>query len=731
MGEAAETSKTETLRRRTWHDLLAAASTAIASLPVVVTTGWHADAARRVLFVPVLMGVGVGLYFALPVEPPPATTLVALTPLFGWLVLRAAFDAPRVTVAFGMLAAIGVGFALIVVRAQLNDVDILTRETRTVSIEGRIRNLERTDRGRTRILLAVHAINPALREAHPKQIRISVAKAPPELAPGDWVSVRGTLRSLPAPVAPGSYDFGRKLWFDGIGALGFSLGSTTRISSPRTDTTGESVSAAIQSFRHAVSERIRAAMSERTGPIGAAFLTGERGLIAEEDDVAMRDSSLAHLLSISGLHMVLAGFGFFAALRLIAALIPPIALDFPVKKWAAAAALLASFAYLLLSGASVPTQRSFLMVAIALVAIIVDRSALNMRVVAMAAFVILVLTPESWIDPSFQMSFAAVVALIAAYEWWNARRIPDAEPPGLVMRAARMIGAAAVTSLIAGLATAPFAAFHFNRFADYGVAANVIVMPIVSFVIMPAGVLALVLMPLGLEWLPLAVMDRGIAAMLAVAHWVASWPGATQAVAAWPLSALSLMVAGGLWIAIWQSSWRWLGGAVIAVGLLIPLTATLPDVIIADDAGNVAVRDAAGRLHLLSSRRGRFDAEMWLRRDGDSREIAEVTRAETGGFVCDTLGCIASIRGRKDKQILIAQTVEAMVEDCTRATIVVVTARGWTRPCSGPALVVTPKLLVQEGAIEARLDGDRMEWTSVARERGNRPWSNAKLNSGE
>ena len=137
-----------------------------------------------------------------------------------------------------------------------------------------------------------------------------------------------------------------------------------------------------------------------------------------------------------------------------------------------------------------------------------------MRVVAIAALVILILTPESWIDPSFQMSFAAVVALIAAYEWWNARRIPDAEPPGMFMRAVRMIGAAAVTSLIAGLATAPFAAFHFNRFADYGVAANVIVMPIVSFVIMPAGVLALILMPLGLEWLPLAIMGKGIEAML-------------------------------------------------------------------------------------------------------------------------------------------------------------------------------------------------------------------------
>lgn len=731
MGEAAKANETRTLPRWTWRDLIAVSLAAVVLLPGAIAFGWRTDAGRRVLFVPVLMGIGVGLYFALPSEPSVTMACLALVPVIPWVLLRRNSGASQLSAALGTLAAIGAGLALVIARAQMNDIEILARETRTVTIEGRVRDLEPTDRGRIRILLAVQTIAPALRETHPKQIRISVGKAPADLLPGDWVRLRATLRPLPAPVAPGSYDFGRKLWFDGIGAVGYSLGAAARISPPRSDTTSESVTAEIQSFRHDVSERIRGAMSERTGPIGAAFLTGERGLISDEDNEAMRDSSLAHLLSISGLHMVLAGFGFFAALRLIAALVPQIALNYPVKKWAAASALLASFAYLLLSGASVPTQRSFVMIAIALVAIIFDRAALNMRVVAIAALVILILTPESWIDPSFQMSFAAVVALIAAYEWWNGRRIADAEPPGIAMRAARMIGAAAATSLIAGLATAPFAAFHFNRFADYGVAANVMVMPIVSFVIMPAGVLALVLMPLGLEWLPLSIMDKGIEAMLAVAHWVASWPGSTQAIAAWPIAGLILVVTGGLWIAIWQSTWRWLGCAPIVLGLLIPLTSTLPDVIVANDAGNVAVRDAGGRLHLLSSRRGRFDAEMWLRRDGDAREIAEVKRADEGGFVCDGQGCIAQIRGRKDKLLLIAQTAEAMIEDCARAAIVITTARGWTRPCSEPQLIVTSKLLSQEGAIETRLAGERIEWTSVARERGDRPWANKKLNSDE
>jgi competence protein ComEC len=723
VGEAAEPAKQETLRRWTVHDLLEAARGLTTSLPAVVAAGWSNDIRRRILFLPVLLGVGVGVYFAMPSEPALWSAIAACVPITVWFLARHVFGTSNVSSCIGAIAAIGAGFSLVVVRAHFNDVSVLTQETRTLTIAGRVRDLEPTDRGRTRLLLSVHSIAPGLRDPQPQLIRISVGKAPADLQPGDWIRLRGTLRPLPAPVAPGSYDFGRKLWFDGIGAVGFSLGAPEKIQSPRPDSLAETISAQIRSFRHAVSVRIRNAMSERTGPIGAAFLTGERGLISEADNEAMRDSSLAHLLSISGLHMVLAGFGFFAALRLIAALIPPIALNLPVKKWAAGAALLASFGYLLLSGASVPTQRSFVMIAIALIAIIFDRSALNMRVVAIAALVILILTPESWVDPSFQMSFGAVVALVGAYEWWNARRLPDAEPPGIAMRAVRAIAAAAITSLIAGLATAPFAAYHFNRFADYGVAANVMVMPIVSFIIMPAGVLALVLMPLGLEWLPLAVMDKGIEAMLAIAHWVASWPGSTQSVSAWPMSALFLMVAGGLWIAIWVSTWRWFGVIPIVFGLLVPLTATVPDIIISNDADNVAVRDQDGRLHLLSLKRGRFDAEMWLRRDGDGREIAEVNKNSAGGFVCDGLGCIASIRGRPDNTIVIASSVESMIDDCARATIVVVTARGWVEPCAGPQLIVTGKFLKQEGALEARLVDDGIAWTSVARERGDRPWS--------
>lgn len=725
LSEAAKPG--QALRRWDWRDVSRWAAGFVAGLPAVIAQGWSADAGRRVLFVPVLMGVGIGVYFALPFEPPALTAFAGVVALVAWLVMRR-FDASvGLTVSTAVVAAVAAGFSFAVVRAQMNDTPVLASETRMLTITGRIARLEPAERGRTRVLLDIETTRPALRYS-PRRIRVSIGKTPEKLSPGDWIDVRATLRPLPAPVAPGSYDFGRKLWFDGIGAVGFSLAPIVKVDAARRESFADTINGAIENVRRAVSERILAAMSPRTGPIAAAFLTGERGQISDEDNEAMRDSSLAHLLSISGLHMALAGFGFFMALRLIFAMIPAIVLNYPVKKWAAGAAIVASFAYLLLSGASVPTQRAFVMITVALVAILFDRSALNMRSVAFAALIILVLTPEAWMDPSFQMSFAAVIALIAAYEWWNERKIEDVGPKGVVRRAWVMIVGAAATSLVAGLATAPIAAFHFNRFTDYGVAANVMVTPIVSFVIMPAGVLALVLMPLGLEALPLALMEVGLDAMLWVAHWVASWPGATQSVAAWPMGGFLLIVIGGLWVAIWTSSWRWLGLVAVCAGVAVLPFGSTPDALIAADGDNVAVRDAEGKLHLLSSRRGRFDAEIWLRRDGDSRAFSDVARDDDGGFACDSIGCVASIAGRAP--LAVAHNAEAVMEDCATAVVFVDLVRGSRPPCRGPQLVVTRGLLRREGAIDLRLDGDRIVWTSVARERGVRPWT-GQISSGE
>jgi competence protein ComEC len=254
------------------------------------------------------------------------------------------------------------------------------------------------------------------------------------------------------------------------------------------------------------------------------------------------------------------------------------------------------------------------------------------------------------------------------------------------------------------------------------------VTPLVSLVVMPAGVLALMLMPFGLEAVPLAVMEWGISWMLATAHWVASWPGAVQAVGSIPPAALMFQTAGGLWIALWQAGWRWLGIMPILAGCCLAFSGTAPELLIAGDGANIAVRGQDGQLHFLSPRRGRFDAEIWLRTDGDPRDVSEALKPRPGGFRCDEAGCLVQINGRADAILSAAASVEAVVEDCNRMLVLVDLARGAKPYCREPQLVVTRDTLLREGAISAWLEpspsgGVNVRWTSVARERGNRLWT--------
>ncbi len=686
--------------------------------------GWTADRAQRFNWLPVLIGVGIGIYFALPLEPPAYVAIVTLVPLAIYLVVRW-LEAPDLLVAVAAcIAATGLGFTSAIVRVQLLSTVTLEQETRVVEVSGQILSAEPADKNRTRVLLDSARIDPQPRGAAPTRVRVSLAKAPDGLRPGEWIKVRAVLRPLPAPVAPGGYDFARTLWFDGIGAVGFSMGTTERIGAIEGDGLLEQFSMWMAGVRQVTSDRIRSQLDARSGPIAVAFLTGERTLIAGDDQQAMRDSSLAHLLSISGLHMALAGFGFLAALRFIFALIPAIALNYPVKKWAAVAALFASFAYLLLSGSSIPAVRSFIMIAIAFIAIIADRPAISLRVVALSALFILIVTPESWIDPSFQMSFGAVVGLVSAFEWWRQRKRPeDSAPRGYFSRVVRVLGGTAATSFVAGFSSAPFAAYHFNRFANYGVAANLLVTPFVSFIIMPAGVIALLLMPFGLDGIPLRAMGWGIGVMLDIAHWVASWPGAAIMVDTMPTVALVLMTGGGLWLALWQAPWRLAGVALIVAGFVASFFGSAPDVIVAADGRNMAVRGGDGQLHLLSVRRDVFGAQMWLKRDADRREVKDVALGGDDGFVCDAAGCMAKIEGREDRRLLFARSPEALHDGCDQAAVIIDQTRGWRPPCGAPLLTVRPALLRDEGAIALALDGEKIRWTSVARERGLRPWT--------
>ncbi|MDF2767165.1 MAG: Conserved menbrane protein of unknown function, partial [Rhodospirillales bacterium] len=360
----------------------------------------------------------------------------------------------------------------------------------TAPVEGRVVEIAPLPGGGGRVLLEDLSVRRLAPEETPMRVRIRIAGGLEGIAPGDRMTVLAELLAPPPPAAPGAFDYQRQAWFEGIGAVGFAYGAV------REHVPGPPPSGLAEfwaELRHSVTQRILAAMPEPEGAIAAALMTGHQGAIPADIIEAMRDSGLAHLLSISGLHIgLIAGILLFG-LRAAIALWPWLALRIPAKKVAAVAALIGTGAYVLLAGATVPTQRAFLMTAIVMLAVLTDRSAFTMRLVAWAAVAVALLRPEAVLGASFQMSFAAVTALIAAHEGLSARR--QARAQGVATRIARTLAGIALTSLVAGAATAPFAAYHFHRLADYGVLANMIAVPITGFWVMPLAVLAFALMP--------------------------------------------------------------------------------------------------------------------------------------------------------------------------------------------------------------------------------------------
>ena len=664
-----------------------------------ISAFWEAD--RWPLWLPVALGTGAACYFALPVEPGLAIGWLAVT---AGLVAIAVAALGRARVIASLLAALLLGFGL----AKLREASVATpvlNQAMVAHLTARIVSIEPRERGARLVLDEVRSGAFAPGQT-PRRIRVTVPNGA-EFRPGSWISLTAGLDAPSAPVAPGASDFGRWLYFHSIGATGFSYGRARAIAPAHEPGWWEGVSQGAEDLRVRMTARIHAALPGSMGGIAASLITGTRGSISEEDDAALRDAGLAHALSISGLHMALVGGGIFWLVRALLAAVPALALRYPIKKWAAVAALLASAFYLAISGAAPPAVRAFVMLATMMTAVLLDRPALTMRSLALAAAILLLARPEVIIDAGFQMSFAAVAALLAVAEWEQSRE--RTHPRGMLYRYVHGI---VLTSLVASLATAPFTLFYFERAAHYAVLGNLIAMPVMGFWIMPAAALSVLLMPLGLERLPLELMGQGIGVMVEMGRWVSGLPGAVSLVSAMPLSALVLMVLGGLWLAIWRRGWRWWGSAPMLAGVILAFFAPRPDMLVASDAVTIAVRGNDGLLHFVRKPRNNFVAREWLKRDGDSREPAQAIGMT--GLRCDGLGCIVN------RPPLIAAGVrpEALAEDCARAVVVINTAMG---PCKGPAVVIDQKKAADGQGWSIALSSPPVA-TSVRDWRGERPW---------
>lgn len=692
--------------------------------PARLTQSIEAEYDRWQLWVPVLVGAGIGLYFFLPTEPHPLFAVAGSIAAAGLAFLVRQGILARV--ASYSLIALAVGFAAANLRSVLVSAPVLERNYSAAQVRGFVELIEPQGVKGQRLLIRVISIAGVPARSLPYRVRVRAAAYDRTLRVGDAIELKARLGPPPPPAMPGDYDFGRRAWFLAIGGVGFAAGKITKVPEPQPLPYDIWLRSHLESARAELNNKIAAALPGSRGQIATALITGDQGGIAPQDLKSLRESGLAHILSVSGLHMAIMAGVLFWGLRLVLAAIPAIALRFPVKKWAAAGGIVGAYAYFLISGAAVATERSFIMITLMLTSVILDRRAISMRNIALAGLIILLYKPESLLDVSFQMSFSATIALVAAYEGfasWRERRASEDAGGGIIRRTLALLAADATTTLVAGMASAPFAIATFHTNAQYGLIANMLALPLMTFLVMPCVLLTMLLAPVGLEWIALTAMGPGIDLVLAIGRWTASLPGAVWKVAAINEWAVPLFTIGGLWLVIWQGKKRWLGVLVIAVATAIAPFKSRPDVLVGRDGRTIAVRGPDGRLTALEARRASFDLTRWLEFEADRRPANEVVAG--AHFRCDTVGCIVKAGPRI---VAIANSAAALHEDCRRAQIVIARFNAGAA-CARARVLIDEASLKRFGAHFIYLNGDTVDVETVAAARGNRPWSDAGVRS--
>ncbi|SEK34464.1 competence protein ComEC [Roseovarius nanhaiticus] len=657
---------------------------------------------------PVCLATGIGLYFSLPVEPGwPAYAALATLGL-SMLMLSRWIGQAAAPLAIGV-ALILAGAILAGARAHHVAGPVLGWRYYG-PIEGRVVGIDRSASDAVRVTLDRVKLARVPPHRTPGRIRLSLHSKIEGAAPrpGLYMGATGHLSPPSGPVEPGGFDFQRHAWFQGLGAVGYTRVPLVALAPPEGGQW-------MFRIRMALSARVQAALGGETGGFAAAIMTGDRSGMGQDTLTALRVSNLAHLLAISGLHMGLLTAFVFAALRYGLALIPFIALRAPVKPVAAALALVVAAFYLGLSGGSIATERAFIMVAVMLVAVMLDRRALSLRAVALAALIVLVLRPEALMGPGFQMSFAATTALIAVFGWLQ----HDALPRG--PKWLRPVIAVVVSSGVAGFATAPIAAAHFNQIAHYGLIANLASVPLMGVLVMPAAVLSVCLMPFGLEWVGLWIMGLGLDWILLVAHWISMQEGARGMVPSPGPLVLPLLSLGALTVILWQGRARLIGALPIAVAFLLWAGVERPRVLIADTGGLVGIMTPEGRA--LSTAKGDgFAALNWLENDGDPATQEEAAARWPAAQQAEDWPDILALRGKRGLQ---------EVAGCGDAEWIVLNIsapedwhRGRAGPDAPPCHILDPKALRVTGALA--MHGSDLSVITARQVTGARLWNTAR-----
>lgn len=557
-------------------------------------------------------------------------------------------------------------------------------------------------------------------DQQPQRLRVHIAASSDLLAPGDHVSMRAVLYPVPGQILPGAHDMQREAYFARIGGVGYTYGPARLVKAPSNatgDASGGSWREHLRSLRTKMSRRIIAVLPGSTGGVASALITGKRGAISEEVKTAFRQSGLQHLLAIAGLHLGLVGGFVFFTVRGILALIPWVALRYPIKKIAAGATLVALTCYLLLSGAAIPTERAFVMNGLVFAAILIDRLRISMRICALAAAFVLAIEPESLVGVSFQMSFGAVVALIAVYETFGRRLGLLLHRPSWPGRVLGYAGAVVVTTVVVTIGTDPFSIYHFHHIALYSPLANVVAVPLSALWTLPWGVVTCLLMPFGLERWALVPMGWGIDATIEVARLVSALPGNVWPMPQLPIAGLVLVALGGLWLCLWQGPWRRWGALAIAAGLVGMALTRPPDIVIADIGRFLAVRAPDGSYFVSAGSGERIEGSFLAEETGLGLTAWPGAGIE-GGLDCVGEHCRYTAHGRS---VEIVAGAAGLPVDCEGVDAIVAQVPAGFR-CRHVVPVIDRIDSWRLGAVALWLDPDGVVIDSANGSRGDRPW---------
>ena len=716
-------------------------------------------------WMPVFIGAGAAMWFSSSTTPSTSYLVaVAIIVSGGWL--AAGSTRPRWRVPLAVIALLSIGALLAAWETERAGTIVLDSEV-TTTISGIVMEREADASGRWRYTIEVTGTeNPKLRRP-PKIVKLTALGRGGSFALDEIVKGRARLSPPSGPALSGLYDFAFSAYFDGTGAIGFFYGrpeSRGMWSGERG--LSETMLGWLNGLRGRISEHIRSVLPGDTGAFAASMVTDDRRAMSKETAEALRLAGLAHIIAISGLNMALAAGIFFVGIRSLLGLNQEIAHRYPVKKVAAAGALLTVTGYYLISGFAVSAERAYIMMAIMLVAVFFGRPSISLRNVALSAIVILVLSPSAVMGPGFQMSYAATLALVAGYSAWQRREdrlsrfagIPFPKPMTWVWT---IFSGLFMTALIGGFSTALFSIEHFHRIAAWGLPANLLAMPIISFIVMPAGLAALILMPLGLDWLPLQIMGLGLDLVIAIAKWIASFEGdaVVGRIPSWLFVGLTVAF---LMLAIMRSKLRYAGAclAILLFGLHLVLPAApRPDLVIYED-GTLAGLVGDSHIATTRTRPAAFIFEQWQRalpaarhRKPVMKEVpkelaklkrrrlneeqliqarklmkADVAAADPGRFTCrNGLWCVARI---ENGAVILQTEIGGLAgAACDMADIVVTAARLKWSECHSGAKLFSGSTLRRTGSVEIHLNpGDSRDFTIVTSFGiGARPWYDHRL----